>query len=91
METIHARVITVINKVGIDDLVRRTEIGSTRWQTVKYKKARVSGDEIEALISILPQYAYGLASGMIAPEIGQVSPDYEETCQKTDFPKTRQN
>lgn len=88
MESIHDRVITIVNKFGIDDLVRRTEIGSTRWQTVKYKKARVSGDEIEALIAILPQYAYWIASGKIAPEIGQVSPEYEEASQNSpDSPK----
>jgi hypothetical protein len=87
MESIHTRVITIINKVGIDDLVRRTEIGSTRWQTVKYKKARVTGDDIEALVAILPQYAYWLTTGKVAPEIGQVSPEYEEASQNSDSPK----
>ncbi|WP_394238426.1 hypothetical protein [Pseudomonas anguilliseptica] len=30
------------------------------------------------LVKIYPQYALWLASGQIAPEVGQTSPDYDE-------------
>lgn len=78
MTTIHDRVITLIERDGIDTLIRKSEIGSTRWQTVKYKKARVSSEEIEVLCKIYPQYAYWLTTGEILPNVGQVSPEYEE-------------
>ena len=83
MTDIHDRVVTLIDKDGLDNLVRKTEIGNTRWQTVKYKKARVSGDEIQALCKLYPQYAYWLTTGQIIPEAGQVSPDYEELARLT--------
>lgn len=76
--TIHDRAIALIEKDGIDNVIRKSEIGSTRWQTIKYKKARVSGEEIEALCKIYPQYAYWLTTGEIIPTVGQVSPEYEE-------------
>jgi hypothetical protein len=41
-------------------------------------QARLSDAEIEAVIRIYPQYALSLASGKIAPECGQTSPDYDE-------------
>ena len=38
----------------------------------------MSADEIDVLVKIYPQYALWLASGQIAPEAGQTSPDYDE-------------
>lgn len=81
MADIHDRVVMLIDKEGLDNLIRKTKIGVTRWQTVKYKKARVSGDEIEALNGIFPQYAYWLGTGQILPEVGQTSPEYDELAQ----------
>ncbi len=42
------------------------------------KRTRISTQEVEALTLIYPQYALWLASGQIAPECGQISPDYDE-------------
>ena len=79
MESIDDRVRTLVDKSGLDELVRRTEIGSTRWRTVRYdKRTRISTQEIEALTKIYPQYALWLASGTVAPECGQTSPEYDE-------------
>jgi len=49
-----------------------------RWRNVSKGAVRVSADEIDVLVKIYPQYALWLASGQIAPEIGQTSPDYDE-------------
>ncbi len=73
------RIRTLIDKIGIDELVRHTDIGSTRWRTVRYdKRTRISTKEVSALTSIRPQYALWLSSGQIAPEAGQTSPEYDE-------------
>lgn len=79
MESIDDRVRSLVDKTGLDELVKKTEIGGTRWRTVRYdKRTRISTQEIEALTSIYPQYALWLASGKIAPESGQISPEYDE-------------
>ncbi len=36
------------------------------------------------LIELYPNYALWLASGNIAPEIGQTSPEYDEAAKKLD-------
>lgn len=79
MESIDDRVRSLVDKTGIDELVKRTNIGGTRWRTVRYdKRTRISTQEIEALALIYPQFALWLTSGKIAPECGQTSPEYEE-------------
>lgn len=78
MSSIHDRAIALIELSGIDNLIRQSEIGMSRWQTVKYRKARIAGDEIEVLCKVFPQYAYWLSTGMILPESGQISPDHED-------------
>ena len=80
MESIDDRVRTLVDKAGMDELVKQTDIGGTRWRTVRYdKRTRISTQEVEALVRIYPQYALWLASGQIAPESGQVSPAYDES------------
>lgn len=49
-----------------------------RWRSVSKGIVRVSTEEIDVLVKIYPQYALWLASGQIAPEVGQTSPDYDE-------------
>ncbi|WP_443191998.1 DNA-binding protein [Pseudomonas indica] len=49
-----------------------------RWKSVSKGAVRVSTEEIDVLVKIYPQYALWLASGQIAPEIGQTSPEYDE-------------
>lgn len=78
MELTEDRVRSLIDKATIDELVKRTDIGGTRWRTVRYdKRTRVSTQELDQLVRIYPQYALWLASGKIAPECGQTSPDYD--------------
>jgi hypothetical protein len=83
MESIDDRVRTLVDKTGMDELVRKTDIGSTRWKTVRYdKRTRISTQEIEALVKMHPRYALWLTSGRIAPEAGQTSPEYDEALSK---------
>ncbi|MCY1462312.1 hypothetical protein D9M71_800740 [compost metagenome] len=80
MELIDDRVRALVDKVGLDELVKKTEISGTRWRTVRYdKRTRISTQEVAALTQIFPQYALWLASGQIAPESGQTSPAYDES------------
>ena len=79
MESIDDRVRTLVDKAGIDELVKNTSIGGTRWRTVRYdKRTRISTQEVGELTRLFPQYALWLASGAIAPEAGQTSPEYDE-------------
>lgn len=47
-------------------------------ENLRHKKARLSTEEVEVLVKLYPQYALWVASGEIAPECGQTSPDYDE-------------
>lgn len=49
-----------------------------RWRSVSKGIVRVSTEEIDVLVKIYPRYALWLASGKIAPECGQTSPEYDE-------------
>lgn len=86
MESIQDRAITLIYMKGLDDLVRESTINYARWKNVRHKTTRISSEELDALLKIYPQYAYWLASGKIAPEIGQTSPAYDEANEKLDKP-----
>lgn len=79
MDSIDDRVRALVDKTGLDELVKRTEISGTRWRTVRYdKRTRISTQEVEALVRLYPQYALWLASGQVAPEVGQTRPGAEE-------------
>lgn len=78
MESIQARARTLIDKAGFERLIKESDIGLVRWQTVRYKPIRMSTEEIEVLVKMFPQYSMWLASGQIVPEVGQTSPDYDE-------------
>ncbi|QLC77520.1 DNA-binding protein [Pseudomonas sp. LPB0260] len=68
---------TLIKLVGPK---RASEEGGAyeRWRNVSKGAVRVGAEEIDVLVKIYPQYALWLASGQIAPEIGQTSPAYDE-------------
>ena len=78
MESIQDRSRTLIDKAGIDRLVRHGEISHSRWQSVRYKDIRMSTEELEVLQAIFPMYRLWLISGEVMPECGQTSPEYDE-------------
>ncbi|MDH4652178.1 DNA-binding protein [Pseudomonas sp. BN606] len=57
-----------------------------RWRSVSKGAVRVSTEEIDVLVKAFPQYALWLASGQIAPEIGQTSPAYEDARTNSSHP-----
>lgn len=65
---------------------RETGIDRYRWGNIRSGKARLSDAEIDAVVKLFPQYALWLASGEIAPESGQTSPDYDEANRKLSSP-----
>lgn len=65
---------------------KETGIDRYRWGNIRNGKVRLSAAEIEAVIKVFPSYALWLASGEIAPEIGQTSPAYDEANEKLTAP-----
>ena len=64
--------------IGPADLARKTGIKRDRWANVLYHPTKPNGDDIEALVTIWPEYAYWLTTGNVLPEAGQISPELEE-------------
>ena len=78
MESSADRARSLIKTVGPKKLSLMSETDHSRWLNVSKGAVRVSTDELDVLVKIYPQYALWLASGQIAPEAGQTSPDYDE-------------
>lgn len=75
---IKERLITLFNKERTSVwFEKETGIDRYRWGNVRNGKARITDAEIEAVITLFPQYALWLVTGDIAPESGQTSPDYD--------------
>tara|TARA_R110000868_G_scaffold34671_1_gene125007 strand:- start:2040 stop:2315 length:276 start_codon:yes stop_codon:yes gene_type:complete len=70
------RLKTILNLENVSrrELAERTGIKESRWITVIAERGRITGDEIEALVVVWPEYAYWLATGLELPEAGQISP-----------------
>nr|WP_288454414.1 DNA-binding protein [uncultured Pseudomonas sp.] len=68
----------MIKTVGPKKLSQMSETDHSRWLNVSKGAVRVSTDELDVLVKIYPQYALWLASGQVAPEAGQTSPNYDE-------------
>ena len=62
---------------------QRTGIDRYRWGNIRNGKARLTDAEIDAVIELFPGYALWLATGQIAPEVGQTSPEYDEANSQT--------
>lgn len=78
MESIQDRAIALVYIAGLDELVRASDINYSRWKNIRHKTVRISSEELDVLVKKFPGYALWLASGQIAPECGQTSPDYDE-------------
>lgn len=78
MESIQSRARLLIDKAGLDRLVRHGAISHSRWQSVRYKDIRMSTEELEVLQAVFPAYRLWLISGEVMPESGQTSPEFDE-------------
>jgi len=73
------RVISLFNKERTSVwFEKETGIDRYRWGNIRNGKARLSDAEIDAVVTLFPQYALWIASGQVAPECGQTSPKLDE-------------
>lgn len=82
MDKIKDRAILLVRIVGPKRLSQAGDTNHERWKNISKGAIRMSTEEISVLIDLYPQYALWLASGKIAPEIGQTSPEYDEANSK---------
>jgi hypothetical protein len=77
---IRERLITIWDwrKLTAKKLEELSGIDREKWYALRNGKRRANEDDIEAIVIIAPEYALWLASGQIAPEVGQTSPEYDE-------------
>lgn len=78
MESSADRARVLIKTVGPKRLSQLSDTEHSRWLNVSKGAVRVSTEEIDVLVKLYPKYALWLASGQIAPEIGQTSPAYDD-------------
>jgi hypothetical protein len=81
------RVISLFNKERTSVwFEKETGIDRYRWGNIRNGKARLSDAEIDAVVGLFPQYALWIASGQVAPECGQTSPEYDEANRNLSSP-----
>ncbi|MFZ3186279.1 MAG: helix-turn-helix transcriptional regulator [Pseudomonas sp.] len=85
---IRERLITIWDwrKLTAKKLEELSGIDREKWYALRNGKRRANEDDIEAIVKIAPEYALWLASGQIAPEAGQTSPDFDEANAKLAAP-----
>lgn len=78
---IKERVITVLkhSRLKLPQLEELTGISRYTWSNLKNpaKAREIKADEIEAVVKLYPQFALWIVSGIVHPDCGQVSPEYE--------------
>ena len=76
---IRERIIEIWNSENLTAkrLEQMTGIDREKWYSLRNGKRRANEEDMEAMVSVAPRYALWMVSGKIAPEVGQVSPDYE--------------
>lgn len=79
MEDIKDRAVLLIRMAGPKALSLLGDTNHERWKNISKGAIRMGTDEIAVLVKMYPQYALWLASGNTAPEVGQTSPEYDET------------
>lgn len=81
MSNINSRAIQILDasKLSNPALEEKTGIPKTTWANVRLGKIRFNEDHIEAITKLWPEYSYWLISGKTMPEVGEISPDIEET------------
>ncbi len=77
---IRERIVSIWNarKLTAKKLEEESGIDREKWYALRNGKRRANEDDIEAIVKIAPSYALWIASGQIAPECGQTSPEYDE-------------
>lgn len=79
---IKERVITILSwsDIRLPKLEELTGISRYTWSNLKNpsKSREIKEEEILAIAKVFPQFRWWLLTGEVMPEVGQVSPDYED-------------
>lgn len=77
MASIRKRLVDIWEFSGLSakSLEDQTGIDRNNWYSLKQERRRANEDDISALVALFPQFAYWIATGKTAPEIGQISPE----------------
>lgn len=86
MESSGDRARLLIKMHGPKKISDESATDHNRWKSLSKGAVRISTEEIDILVKLYPEYALWLASGQIAPEIGQTSPAYDEANAKLAAP-----
>ena len=79
------RLIALIDFLATSDRKKFTEfsektgIEPKHLKNLYHKRQRINQDHITAICTAYPQYKYWLVFGEVQPDLGQISPDLEET------------
>lgn len=68
-----------IKGVKYQELAAKTGIAEGKWAKVLNGHNKLKWEEIDAICNLFPEYEYWITRGKTAPEIGQISPDIDET------------
>ncbi|EMM8838506.1 MULTISPECIES: DNA-binding protein [Pseudomonas] len=77
-ESMANRALQLLDQTSLKELAEVNSKDYVRWQSIKRGRARIGAEELEQLGKIYPQYRWWLMTGEVMPEIGQVSPSYNE-------------
>lgn len=73
------RALLLLEQTSLKDLAEVNSKEYVRWQSIKRGRARFSAEELEQLGALYPQYRWWLMTGEVMPDVGQTSPEYDET------------
>lgn len=62
-----------------EEIAEKTGFKYGRWTTIRKKDGQARAEEVEALCILFPEFTMWISAGKVYPEIGQISPELEET------------
>lgn len=85
---IRERLIAVWEYKGLTakKLEAETGIDREKWYALRNGRRRANEEDIEAFVKIAPEYAFWIASGLVIPESGQTSPEFDEANRNLNSP-----
>lgn len=66
-------------KLGRGEFAEKTDIPKKTIENLEQEKQKAYAWHIQAICNVWPEYTLWLMTNQIAPEIGQISPELEET------------
>ncbi|SDR70063.1 hypothetical protein SAMN05216198_0108 [Halopseudomonas litoralis] len=80
---IRERIVSIweYQKLTAKKLEELSGIDREKWYALRKGGRRANEDDINSIVNLYPEYALWLVSGKIAPESGQISPEYHEANQ----------